>query len=1087
MRVVYTQKISSNPAFDSAPTAQRTSSAPAVRTSFSTSTNTSSPSGPLSGYSDPACQTQTDILRQDINSAWFSNSQGLSPAPSSAPIQTKAVAAAASHQQERERDRQKENESLTSSTRSLAPSKRNHQPRSLAPSLAQSAHKQDNAVMNETLSVINEHITDLSSPRHSLIPQDSRGTNDSASEYSLTADPRRSYLAGPETDEEEDEEAEMLSQANVSKWTPQQTAAYLRRIGVDSKHCDIFEEQEISGDVLLEMDQEFIHMKEYDFGVMGKRLRTWHKVREIQEQVKQPKQGRKQVGPYTPASLGKIRPDSGATTTTMNINTTILPRIPSLSSQSETSPTRRSVSYDDRHSEHVPAPLQTQSFQSLRDRSFISTTSSVSGRRVSSQGSASRPSAASIREMGHHRQASSIGTPNTTDMRRRSPGAVETRSAHLEPVDQAGSTNTPAPISDTSQVATAAAHTGVAPATPRSAEQYAVDRAVEDPGQRISVRFPATDMDRGYLSGPESGTHKPRNTLRKRDGSDGARHSRQSSAAIDQQYTDQGTVANTNTSTARHSRYGSADSIRDIAPSVASPAAQTYHRRGLKGRLRAATARSPQPVVSPSKTSNVGALSPAVTKLEGFTATISSPSPRADSDASGSSSPRPKTSGKSSALPKRFGFRAVSDGVGGQNQDLEMSSATSIPSSSRDTPPHSPAPTGASTPSATPSKGSDRDRVDAVGTTTLTQQKDVESASGFAISAPTSAPISGKSTPRIKAKHETSAYTKGLEQISPAEQRLVCDYSGWMKKKSSSLMTTWKPRLFFLRGRRLSYYYSEIDTQERGVIDISSHKVLRAEHDTMTNLHATITGANSMPIAPSTSAKTSSFSSSLGGNETVDTGNASSSRNNHSGPFLFKLVPPKAGLPRAVQFTKPTVHYFQVDTIQEGRRWMAAMMKATIDFDPAASGLETTNQQPTISLAKARARKERLPGFESEQQQQQQQQQPQHPPPPPPPQQVGLDAAPSNPNLDGHPVLRRTSEDAGLNITGLSVIRNGQDDKGSTAADISSNREDYSGIDGFVVVADGSSSSSPSSGAGAGAGAGAGNNTTNDEVNKKVS
>jgi len=78
-------------------------------------------------------------------------------------------------------------------------------------------------------------------------------------------------------------------------------------------------------------------------------------------------------------------------------------------------------------------------------------------------------------------------------------------------------------------------------------------------------------------------------------------------------------------------------------------------------------------------------------------------------------------------------------------------------------------------------------------------------------------------------------------------------------------------------------------------------------------------------------------------------------------PFYFKLVPPKAGSSRAVQFTKPTVHVFQVDNITEGRKWMAEILKATIEHD--LTSFETTNRQKTISLAKARARKERPPAL----------------------------------------------------------------------------------------------------------------------------
>lgn len=53
---------------------------------------------------------------------------------------------------------------------------------------------QDSPVMNETLSVIDEHITDLSTPRHSLAPPDSKVANDSGSEYSSNLGHRMSYI-----------------------------------------------------------------------------------------------------------------------------------------------------------------------------------------------------------------------------------------------------------------------------------------------------------------------------------------------------------------------------------------------------------------------------------------------------------------------------------------------------------------------------------------------------------------------------------------------------------------------------------------------------------------------------------------------------------------------------------------------------------------------------------------------------------------------------------------------------------------------------------------------------------------------------
>ena len=144
---------------------------------------------------------------------------------------------------------------------------------------------QDSPVMNETLSVIDEHITDLSTPRHSLAPPDAKAAagNDSGSEYSATLGHRMSYINGHETDEEEERHP---TEDQVRTWSQHETAKHLREVGVESKHCDIFEEQEITGEVLLDMDQDFIFMKEFDFGVMGRRLKTWHKIKAFQEEVK---------------------------------------------------------------------------------------------------------------------------------------------------------------------------------------------------------------------------------------------------------------------------------------------------------------------------------------------------------------------------------------------------------------------------------------------------------------------------------------------------------------------------------------------------------------------------------------------------------------------------------------------------------------------------------------------------------------------------------------------------------------------------------------------------------------------------------
>jgi hypothetical protein len=177
-----------------------------------------------------------------------------------------------------------------------------------------------------------------------------------------------------------------------------------------------------------------------------------------------------------------------------------------------------------------------------------------------------------------------------------------------------------------------------------------------------------------------------------------------------------------------------------------------------------------------------------------------------------------------------------------------------------------------------------------------------------------------------------------------------------MKKKSGSLMSTWKPRLFILRGRRLSYYYADEDTEEKGLIDISFHRVLPAQNEALTGLHAAVTGAAGTPGSPIPGSTPTIAEQDLR-NHPPKQGEGSD-----DGLFIFKLVPPKAGLAKGVNFTKPTVHYFAVNSRQEGRLWMAALMKATIDRDDT-NVVTTTYNQKTISLATARARRERPPAL----------------------------------------------------------------------------------------------------------------------------
>lgn len=167
-------------------------------------------------------------------------------------------------------------------------------------------------------------------------------------------------------------------------------------------------------------------------------------------------------------------------------------------------------------------------------------------------------------------------------------------------------------------------------------------------------------------------------------------------------------------------------------------------------------------------------------------------------------------------------------------------------------------------------------------------------------------------------KKQTSAFQEGIRHVTPAEAMKAADFSGWMSKKGSSAMGGWKPRFFTLHNTRLSYFASLNDTKERGLIDITSYSVLPAKKDNddkLASLYAASTG---------------------------------------SGRFVFKVAPPPPGSRKGLTFTQQKVHYFAVDTKEEMRNWMAALMKATIDIDdsvPVVSSCAT----PTISLEKAKA------------------------------------------------------------------------------------------------------------------------------------
>ena len=800
---------------------------------------------------------------------------------------------------------QKTNSVPTASLEAQAPAAGIPQQRSI--SMVQQRQEEDSPVMNETLSVIDEHITDMKMPRANGRSGERRMTNDSGSEYSTHIDQRLSYIAGHETDEEERSpptEREMLT------WTPSQVAEYLEDIGVERRHCEIFREQEISGEVLLAMDQSSIFMKEFDLGLVGRRLRTWHKIKALQDEIRGPRGARNKTTNLFDGDGSSEEYDPGKGVSNGSMLT---------SSPFDQPPAGRIYPR-----QVIPSPQPSPSIQQLHSQRQDAFSTPASFTFKSGVDSPSRPSAASIRELNHSRRHSAIDFASSF-----SPvSPPEQHPPSTPPINASISSHQKNPSLDRnwtmgglkSSINGRPLSAGSTSPVPRT-DRNTFDPHAEETNHRSMFR----DLDRGYSSGGEIENKKARNVLRKRDAVS-ANHSRQSSYHTE-------TKRMSHAGVRRHSRFGSVDSIKDTVAAMASPAAKMYH--GM-GHFRNSSAN--ETVSTASRSTDL--TSPTVTKLEyDKKPSMKVVTSQGNNKSPANSSPKSAIAPSKSLSKPRMGLRAISDAVtGGEKSQAPKPIATSSPitESARQSSPR----TGSTSPSGA-SQSLERESTDA-------------SSKGTSITPTGLTPTSGT---RRKPKKETSAYIRGLEHKTPQEQMEGCDYSGWMKKKSSNIMTTWKSRLFVLRGRRLSYYYADTDTQERGLIDISSHRVLPADHDIITGFHATVTGAKSSPVSPATS-----HTPTLAAQDAAAQPESTLHKPTSPSMFIFKLVPPRNGLARAVNFTKPTIHYFAVENVIQGRLWMAALMKATIDRDETKP-ITTTYQQKTISLAKAKAMRHRPPAL----------------------------------------------------------------------------------------------------------------------------
>ncbi|EEB06406.1 boi family protein [Schizosaccharomyces japonicus yFS275] len=157
--------------------------------------------------------------------------------------------------------------------------------------------------------------------------------------------------------------------------------------------------------------------------------------------------------------------------------------------------------------------------------------------------------------------------------------------------------------------------------------------------------------------------------------------------------------------------------------------------------------------------------------------------------------------------------------------------------------------------------------------------------------------------------------SEGLANVPATEAIKTADCHGWMRKRSDRY-GVWKTRYFVLKGTRLSYYHSLSDGKEKGLIDITSHRVVKVDD---------------FVLSP--------------------------------GRTVIKLIPPAPGAAKAaVMFTPPKVHYFTCENDEQLRKWSSSFLKATVERDLSVPAL-TTSRMPTISLIKARELRARPPSL----------------------------------------------------------------------------------------------------------------------------
>ncbi|KAK6496617.1 hypothetical protein TWF481_001611 [Arthrobotrys musiformis] len=631
------------------------------------------------------------------------------------------------------------------------------------------------------------------------------------------------------SDEDEDVIELIYSAEEIRLWTPAQVSAYFQEQHLPLSICDKFEEQEISGAIVLQL--EMAHLKELEIGSFGKRFEVWKEIEKLQSIVKN-----------AGGAMSEAAKDKRARHRSSSTPAGVLPRLPSLHNRPPARAGSLAVPLA-----HVEEAILDPMNPIRESPTTMSPSSPVPVPPPKSDvGSAVHSDGRSVSTASMERASSSGG-----QQPQRVPGV--------------------------------------------HGRDPSFDRAWTLKGHKANESS-ASGRSR-YTGASEDGGKKDRNVLHKRAGSSGS-HGHHAAHGKKSSYTEE-----------QRSRSGY---------SSPSPASVVYHNT-VKGRKRSTSETQIASLDNRARESLAASAMPGGKPLS-----VERPPPVEEKHVPPNIQTKPG-----------YPHRSVSDGA---EKAMSMSPMSQDTNSTLMSPNGSEHSASIKITIDAPERKSDESKQRNGSSSKDKKLRSVASASGI----------------RQKSKKQlTSAYLEGLKDVTPANAAKDADFSGWMKKRgSSAVVASWKTRFFVLKGRRLSYFYSMDDTKERGLIDITSHRVLPASDDRLVSLHASVAAITSSPSHASSATP----------------GNGQSGHNppptppSKGGWFTFKLVPPQPGAAKGVMFTPPKLHYFATDSKQIGREWMAAFMKATIDRDETAPVISTFSAN-TISLAKARAMRARPPGF----------------------------------------------------------------------------------------------------------------------------